>query len=73
MGQTTGHLEVNIRHGPPSRRCLCATDMRRDTGLWRCSSDRTDDGTLLIARRYLDHKIKFIITSLICRNSVQVK
>jgi len=47
------------------------TDTRRDAGPWSCSSDGTDDGTRLIARRYLDHK--FVITSLIHRNSVHIE
>ena len=51
-GQTTGHWR-SIRHGPLCRRCLRATDTRRDTGPWRCSSDGTDDETRLIARRYV--------------------
>ena len=42
----------SIRHGPLCRRCLRATDTRRDTGLWR-SSDGTDDGKRLTARRYV--------------------
>ena len=40
-------------HGPLSRRCLHATDTRRDTGPWRCSSDEVDDQTRLIARSYV--------------------
>ena len=51
-GQMTGTCR-SIRHGPLSRRCLCATDTRRDTGPWRCSSDGTDDETRLIVRRYV--------------------
>jgi len=43
----------SIRLGPLSRRCLRATDTRRDTGPWRCSSDGTDNETRLIARRYV--------------------
>ena len=43
----------SICHGPLSRRCLRATETRRDTGPWRCSSDGTDDETRLIVRRYV--------------------
>jgi len=35
------------------RKILPATDTRRDTGPWHCSSDGTDDETRLIARRYV--------------------
>jgi len=38
---------------PLTRRCLRATDARRDTGPWRCSSDGTDDETRFIARCYV--------------------
>jgi len=43
----------SICHGPLSCRCLRATDTRRDTGPWRCSSDGTDVETRLIARGYV--------------------
>jgi len=36
-----------------SRRCLRATDARRDTDPWHCSSDGADDETRFIARRYV--------------------
>ena len=49
----------SIHHGPLSRRCLRATDTRRDTGPWRCSSDETDDETRLIARRYVVRHLVF--------------
>jgi len=61
----------SIRHPSLSRRCLRATDTRRDTGPWHCSSDGTYDRTRLIGRRYLDHK--FVITPLIYRNSVHIE
>jgi len=43
---TTGHLEVDTpRATVPSHRCLRATDTRRDTGPWHCSSNGTHDET----------------------------
>jgi len=47
---TTGRRDTwrSICHGSLSRRCLRATDARRDTGPWRCSSDGTDDETRFI-------------------------
>ena len=54
--RTTGRQRKtwrSIRHGPLSHRCLHATDTQRDTGPWHCSSNGTDDGTRLIARRYV--------------------
>jgi len=55
----------SICHGPLSRRCLRATDARRDTGPWRCSSDGTDNERRFIARRYVffivfDLKLRFV-------------
>ena len=53
-------------HGPLSRRCLRATDTRRDTGPWRCSSDGTDDETRLIACRYVVRHHVFNLTVEVC-------
>ena len=63
------HLYWTKTKTTKTMRCLRATDTRRDTGPWRCSSD----GTHLIARRYLDRKIKFVIMSLIYRKSVHIE
>jgi len=52
-GTPVGPYAMGYCHGLLSRRCRRATDTRRDTGPWRCSSDGTDDETRLIVRRYV--------------------
>jgi len=62
--------------GPLFRRCLRTTDTRRDTGLWHCSSDETDDETRLIARRYVvrhhvfNLKLRFVHHKIYCNVTV---
>jgi len=51
-------IDASLTHTPLSRR-LRATDTRRDTGPWHCSSDGTDE-TRLIARRYVVRHHVFI-------------
>ena len=53
-------IDASLTHTSLSRRCLRATDTRRDTGPWHCSSDGTDDETRLIARCYVVRHHVFI-------------